>query len=72
MGLTKKDVENDDASQCEGCGKIILQDDVYPHEFYEDKELTDLVEDILYCKECAKKLFTKEEFEYGCKKEYAY
>lgn len=72
MKLTKNDIENNFACKCEQCGKIILQDDAYTHEYYEDKELTIFSEDTIYCKECAMKLFTKEEFEWGGKKEWAY
>lgn len=70
--LTKRDINNDFAFKCEGCGAIELQDDAYPHEFYSDKDLTIFLEDILYCKKCARNLFSIDEFEWGGKKEYAY
>lgn len=72
MRLTKRDVDNGDAVKCEQCGTIILCDEAYPHEFYTDTELTEFYEDILYCENCAERMFTKEEFEHGSKKEYAY
>lgn len=70
----KKDIDGGHAFKCEreGCKIRIWETDAYFHEYYSNKELTDFLEDIIYCKDCAKEFFNKEEFEYGAKKEYAF
>jgi len=70
--LTLKDVESGIAAECERCGQRMWYEDALFHEYYGDKNLTDLHEEIVYCRECAKLFFNKEELEYGAKKEYAY
>jgi NAD-dependent SIR2 family protein deacetylase len=60
--------------QCDECGKIFHEDCVFYKETYEDKELTILYEDIIYCVDCARDrgFDDKQIFEDGCYKEWAF